>query len=217
MQSQLFGKDFITTEDWTLDELESALELAGDLKRQWITGTYHDHLLRAKTLYMIFFEESTRTRNSFEAGMTQLGGHAHWLTPKATQIGHGESPKDTGIVLARYGHGIAVRDCRTGIGQKYQYELAKWANIPVFSMQDDVDHPCQTMADIMTIREKFGTNLRGRKFVISWTYAPQYVRPLSVPQGLIMLMPRFGMDVTLAHPKGFEMMPHTLDAARRHA
>jgi N-acetylornithine carbamoyltransferase len=217
VQSQLFGKDFITTEDWTRDELESALELAGDLKRQWITGTHHDHLLRAKTLYMIFFEESTRTRNSFEAGMTQLGGHAHWLTPKATQIGHGESPKDTGIVLARYGHGIAVRDCRTGIGQRYQYELAKWANIPVFSMQDDVDHPCQTMADIMTIRERFGSNLRGRKFVISWTYAPQYVRPLSVPQGLIMLMPRFGMDVTLAHPKGFEMMPHTLDAARKHA
>jgi N-acetylornithine carbamoyltransferase len=84
-------------------------------------------------------------------------------------------------------------------------------------MQDDVDHPCQTMADIMTIREKFGQNLRGRKFVISWTYAPQYVRPLSVPQGLIMLMPRFGLDVTLAHPKGFEMMPHTLEAARRHA
>jgi len=217
MQSQLFGRDFITTEDWTLDELESALELAGDLKRQWITGTYHDHLLRAKTLYMLFFEESTRTRNSFEAGMTQLGGHAHWLTPKATQIGHGESAKDTAMVLARYGHGISVRDCRTGVGQKYQYELAKWANIPIFSMQDDVDHPCQTMADIMTIREKFGADLRGRKFVISWTYAPQYVRPLSVPQGLIMLMPRFGLDVTLAHPKGFEMMPHTLEAARKHA
>jgi ornithine carbamoyltransferase len=85
-------KDFITTEDWTLDELESALELAGDLKRQWITGTYHDHLLRAKTLYMIFFEESTRTRNSFEAGMTQLGGHAlvDWLrrSPRRERQGH---------------------------------------------------------------------------------------------------------------------------------
>ncbi len=217
MQSQLFGKDFITTEDWTLEELETALELAADLKRRFIVGEPHDHLLRAKTLYMLFFEESTRTRNSFEAGMTQLGGHAHWLTPKATQIGHGESAKDTAIVLARYGHGIAVRDCRTGIGQKYMYELAKWANIPIFSMQDDVDHPCQTLADIMTIREKFGNDLRGRKFVISWTFAPQYVRPLSVPQGLIMLMPRFGMDVTLAHPKDFELMPHTLEAARRHA
>jgi ornithine carbamoyltransferase len=121
------------------------------------------------------------------------------------------------MVLERYGHGIAVRDCRTGIGQKYMYELAKYCKIPVFSMQDDVDHPCQTMADIMTIREKFGRDLRRRKFVISWTYAPQYVRPLSVPQGLIMLMPRFGMDVVLAHPKGFEMMPHTLEAARKHA
>ncbi len=217
MQSQLFGRDFITTKDWSNEELESALALAADLKLRFVTGEPHDHLLRAKTLYMLFFEESTRTRNSFEAGMTQLGGHAHWLTPKATQIGHGESPKDTAIVLARYGHGMAVRDCRTGIGQKYQYELAKWANIPVFSMQDDVNHPCQTMADLMTIREKFGPNLRGRKFVISWTYAPQYVRPLSVPQGLIMLMTRFGMDVTLAHPQGFQMMPHTLEAARRHA
>jgi N-acetylornithine carbamoyltransferase len=217
MQSQLFGRDFITSEDWSNEELESALALAADLKQRFVTGEPHDHLLRAKTLYMLFFEESTRTRNSFEAGMTQLGGHAHWLTPKATQIGHGESPKDTAIVLARYGHGIAVRDCRTGIGQKYQYELAKWGNIPVFSMQDDVDHPCQTMADLMTIREKFGPDLRGRKFVISWTYAPQYVRPLSVPQGLIMLMTRFGMDVTLAHPQGFQMMPHTLEAARRHA
>ncbi|OIO92114.1 MAG: ornithine carbamoyltransferase [Anaerolineae bacterium CG2_30_64_16] len=225
MQSQLFKKDFITTEDWTNEELESMLELAADLKRRFIIGEPHDHILRARTLYMLFFEESTRTRNSFEAGMTQLGGHAHWLTPKATQIGHGEAPKDTAMVLSRYGHGIALRDCRTGIGQAYQYELARWASIPVFSMQDDVDHPCQTMADLMTIREKFGPApstgsgqaLRGRKFVISWTYAPQYVRPLSVPQGLIMLMTRFGMDVTLAHPAGFHMMPQALEAARQHA
>jgi ornithine carbamoyltransferase len=217
MQSQLFGKDFISSEDWSREELESALDLAVDLKRRFVIGEPHDHLLRAKTLFMLFFEESTRTRNSFEAGMTQLGGHAHWLTPSGTQVGHGENAKDTGMVLARYGHGIAVRDCRTGIGQKYQYDLARDANVPVFSMQDDVDHPCQTLADLMTIREKFGTDLRGRKFVISWTYAPKYVRPLSVPQGLIMLMPRFGMDVTLAHPKGFEMMPHTLEIARRHA
>ena len=166
MQSQLFGKDFITTEDWSRDELESALEMAADLKRRFAAGEPHDHLLRAKTLYMLFFEESTRTRNSFETGMTQLGGHAIFLTPAATQIGHGENAKDTGLVLASYGHGIAVRDCRTGIGQKYQYDLAKWATVPIFSMQDDVDHPCQAMADLLTIREKFGRDLRGRKFVI---------------------------------------------------
>ncbi len=217
MHTQLFGKDFITTEDWSNAELEAALSLGDDLKRRFAMGELHDHILRAKTLYMLFFEESTRTRNSFETGMTQLGGHGIYLTPSATQIGHGENAKDTGMVLGSYGHGISVRDCRTDIGQKYQYELAKHANVPIFSMQDDVDHPCQAMADLMTIRENYGTNLRGRKFIISWTYAPKYVRPLSVPQSLIMLMTRWGMDVTLAHPKGFELMPHTLDAARKHA
>lgn len=217
MHTQLFGKDFITTEDWSNAELEAALSLGDDLKRRFAMGELHDHILRAKTLYMLFFEESTRTRNSFETGMTQLGGHGIYLTPSATQIGHGENAKDTGMVLGSYGHGISVRDCRTNIGQKYQYELARHANVPIFSMQDDVDHPCQAMADLMTIRENYGTNLRGRKFIISWTYAPKYVRPLSVPQSLIMLMTRWGMDVTLAHPKGFELMPHTLEAARKHA
>lgn len=217
MQTTLLGKDFITTEDWSVDQLNALLEMAGDLKRRFACGEPHDHILRSKTLFMLFFEESTRTRNSFEAGIAQLGGHAIYLTPSATQVGHGENAKDTGMVLERYGHGISVRDCRTDIGQAYQYELAKHIDIPVISMQDDVDHPCQSLADLMTIREKFGNDLRGRKFIISWTYAPKYVRPLSVPQALIMLMTRFGMDVTLAHPKGFEMMPKCLQAARRHA
>ncbi|MHB8135469.1 MAG: ornithine carbamoyltransferase [Anaerolineaceae bacterium] len=217
MQTRLFGKDFITTEDWTVDELTSMMDLAGDLKRRFAIGEPHDHILRSKTLFMMFFEESTRTRNSFESGVTQLGGHGIYLTPSATQVGHGENARDTIGVLQRYGHGIAVRDCRTGIGQAYQYELAKEGDIPVISMQDDVDHPCQAMADLMTIREKFGNDLRGRKFVISWTYAPKYVRPLSVPQALVMLMTRFGMDVTLAHPKGFELMPKCLASAEQHA
>jgi len=217
MQTTLYGKDFITTEDWNIDQLNTMLEAADDFKRRFAFGEQHDHILRSRILYMLFFEESTRTRNSFEAGMAQLGGHAIYLTPSSTQVSHGESPKDTGMVLERYGHGLALRDCRTGIGQAYQYELAKYMNIPVISMQDDVDHPCQAMADLMTIRERFGKDLRGRKFVISWTYAPKYVRPLSMPQGLIMLMTRFGMDVTLAHPKGFELMPKCLEAAQQHA
>jgi ornithine carbamoyltransferase len=217
MKTTLLGKPFITTEDWSVEELESMLNMADDLKRRFACGEAHDHILRSKTLFMLFFEESTRTRNSFESGITQLGGHAIYLTPSGTQVGHGENAKDTSMVLSRYGHGIAVRDCRTDIGQAYQYDLAKHVDIPVISMQDDVDHPCQAMADLMPIREKFGNDLRGRKFVISWTYAPKYVRPLSVPQALIMLMTRFGMDVTLAHPKGFEMMPKCLEAAQRHA
>jgi N-acetylornithine carbamoyltransferase len=217
MNTKLFQKDFISTQDWTVDELTAMLDLADRLKQEFGTGILHDHILRAKTLYMLFFEESTRTRNSFETGMTQLGGSAVYLTPKATQIGHGENARDTGIVLSSYGHGIAIRDCRTGIGQRYLYEMAEHADAPIFSMQEDVDHPCQAMADLMSLRELFGRDLRGGKFVVSWTFAPKYVRPLSVPQSLVMLMPRFGMDVTLAYPEGYHLMPEVMETARANA
>lgn len=214
MNTKLFKKDFICTPDWTVEDLNTVLDLALRLKGEFAMGVPHDHILRAKTLYMLFFEESTRTRNSFETGMTQLGGHANYLEPKATQIGHGENAKDTGLVLSSYGHGISIRDCRTGIGNKYLYEMARYADAPIINMQDDVDHPCQAMADLMTLIELFGRDLRGRKFVVSWTYAPKYVRPLSVPQSLVWLMPRFGMDVTLAYPEGYELMPDVMEKAR---
>ncbi len=217
MNTKLFQKDFICTTDWTVDELNTVLELAFRLKSEFATGVFHDQILRAKTLYMLFFEESTRTRNSFETGMTQLGGHAIYLEPRATQIGHGENAKDTGIVLSSYGHGISIRDCRTGIGNKYLYEMARYADAPIINMQDDVDHPCQAMADLMTLIELFGRDLSRRKFVISWTYAPKYVRPLSVPQSLVWLMPRFGMDVTLAYPEGYHLMPEVMERARSFA
>ncbi len=217
MNTKLFQKDFISTQDWSVEDLNTMLDLAFRLKGEFAMGVPHDHILRAKTLYMLFFEESTRTRNSFETGMTQLGGHAIYLTPKATQIDHGENARDTGIVLSSYGHGIAIRDCRTGIGQKYLYEMAQHADAPIMSMQEDVDHPCQAMADLMTLMELFGRNLQGRKFVISWAYGPKYVRPLSVPQSLVWLMPRFGMDVTLAYPEGYHLMPEVMAAARKNA
>jgi len=217
MNTQLFQKDFISTQDWSVDDLTTMLEVALRLKSDFAMGVPQDLILRAKTLYMLFFEESTRTRNSFETGITQLGGHGVFLTPKATQIGHGENARDTGTVLSSYGNAIAVRDCRTNIGQQYLYEMAQHAQVPIYSMQDDVDHPCQAMADLMTLVELFGWNLRGRKFVISWTYAPKYVRPLSVPQSLVMLMPRFGMDVTLAYPEGYHLMPGIMETARKNA
>jgi ornithine carbamoyltransferase len=214
MQTLLRGKDYIETPDWTKEELESILDVAGDLKQRFALGEPH-RLLQDKTLFMMFFEQSTRTRNSTEAAMTQLGGHAHDLTPDKMQISHGETPKDTGKVLSRYGHGIAIRNCFYGVGNKYLREVAGYSSIPVVSLQDDVDHPLQAIADLMTIREKYGTNLRGMKFVVSWTYAPAYARPLSVAQGLIWLLPRFGVDVTLAHPKEFSLMPRALEAAKK--
>ena len=211
------GKDWITTEEWSDAEIGTLLDVAGDLKRRFKEHRPH-RWLPDKTVFLMFFDKSTRTRNSFEAGATQLGAHAHFLTADAMQVSHGESPKDTGVILSRYGHAIAIRhDLIPGEGNAYMREVAKWADVPVINMQCDVDHPCQTLADLMTIREKLGGDLRGRKLAVSWAYAPSYAKPLSVPQGLIMLLPRFGMDVTLAHPPEYFLMPETLEAARRNA
>jgi ornithine carbamoyltransferase len=213
MKALYKGRDWITTQEWTDSELDVLLEVAGDLKRKFKAHQPHRYL-PDKTIFLMFFDKSTRTRNSFEAGITQLGGHAHFLTADVMQVSHGESPKDTGIILSSYGHAIAIRhDLVPGEGNVYMREVAKWAEAPVINMQCDVDHPCQTLADLMTIREKRGRDLRGLKIAVTWAYAASYSKPLSVPQGLIMLMPRFGMEVTLAHPPEYELMPETMQAA----
>ena len=211
------GKDYITTQEYSEAEIEILLDVAADLKRKYKGRIPHRYLVD-QTIFLMFFDKSTRTRNSFEAGITQLGGHAHFLTADAMQISHGESAKDTGIILSSYGQAIAIRhDLIPGEGNAYMREVAHWADAPVINMQCDLDHPCQTLADLMTIREKLGCNLRGRKLAVSWAYAPSYAKPLSVPQGLIMLMPRFGMDVVLANPPEYALMPETVEAARENA
>lgn len=219
MEQSLKGRDWIETREWSDDELELVLSTSADLKEKFHRGVPTLYL-SYKTIFLMFFDKSTRTRNSFEAGITQLGGHAHYISAETSQIAHGESPKDTGIILSRYGHGIAIRhDLIPGEGNTYIREVAKHATVPVINMQCDIDHPCQTIADLMTIREKFGHDLRGRKIAVSWAYAPSYAKPMSVPQGLIMLMTRFGLDVVLAHPPEFRLMEDTVryaeDMARR--
>jgi ornithine carbamoyltransferase len=92
-------------------------------------------------------------------------------------------------------------------------EIAQWADIPLINLQCDVDHPTQTIADLMTLREKRGDNLRGMKVAMTWAFAPSYARPLSVPQGIATLLPRFGMDVVIAHPPGFDLMPEVIEKA----
>jgi len=217
MIESLKGKDYISTQDWSDNEIEQALETAAELKVMFKNGKPHRYL-PDKTIFLLFFDKSTRTRNSFEAGITQLGGHAHFIDSSTSQIAHGESPKDTGIILSSYGHGIAVRhDLVPGEGNTYMREIAKWADKPVINMQCDVDHPCQALADLMTIREIFGKNLRGKRIAVSWAYAPSYAKPMSVPQGLIMLMPRFGLDVVLAHPPEYELMAEPLQVAQENA
>lgn len=214
---ELKGRDWLMTQDWTDGEIEIALDTASQLKREFKAGIPTIHLPH-KTIFLIFFDKSTRTRNSFEAGITQLGGHAHFIDSGTSQIAHGESPKDMGIILSSYGHGIAIRhDLVPGEGQSYMREVAKWADVPVINMQCDVDHPCQNLADLMTIREEFGNDLRGKKIVVSWAYAPSYVKPMSVPQGLLMLMTRFGMNVTLAHPPEYKLMTDPMRIAEDNA
>ena len=166
---------------------------------------------------MIFFEQSTRTRNSMEAGMTQLGGHAHDLTADKMQLSHGETPKDTAIILSRMGHGIASRNCFYGIGNDYLSEMAKHSTKPVMSLQDDIYHPFQGLADLMTIFEHLGKNTKGLKVTVSWAYADTHSKPLSVPQTQILLFPRFGIDVTVAHPKEFPLSKNIVNKAYKNA
>jgi ornithine carbamoyltransferase len=206
----LAGRDYVETLDWSVEEIEEALAVSTELKERFRLGQPH-RLLQDKTLFMLFLDKSTRTRNAFEAGMTQLGGHAHYLDAEKTQVAHGESPKDMGIILSRYGHGIAIRhDLVPYEGNVYMREVAEHAEVPVINLQCDVDHPTQTLADLMTLREKRGNDLRGLKVAVSWAFAPSYAKPLSVPQGLCALLPRFGVDVVLAHPPGWDLMPELM-------
>jgi len=186
------------------------------LKEQFRNEVPHLHLPH-KTLFMIFFEQSTRTRNSMEAGMTQLGGHAHDLTSDKMQLSHGESPKDTAIILSRMGHGIASRNCFYGIGYDYLNEMAEHSTKPVMSLQDDIYHPFQGLADLMTIYEQFGKNLKGLKVTVSWAYADTHSKPLSVPQTQALLFPQFGIDLTIAHPKEFPLSENIIERAYKRA
>ena len=216
MRTTLSGKHFITTEDWDLQELDTAFETAFELKRRFAMGESH-RLLPDKTLFMMFFEQSTRTRNSMEAGMTQLGGHAHDLTPDKMQLSHGESAKDTAIILSRMGHGIACRNCFHGIGNRYLRELERHSHAPVMSLQDDIYHPFQGLADLMTIFEHLGREPHGLKVAVTWAYAKSHAKPLSVPQTQLLLFPRYGIDVTVAHPKEFPLAKEITEKAERNA
>ena len=215
--AQLKGRDYIETQDLTRDELDLLLDTTTELKEKFHRGE-PALLLPHQTAYLLFFDKSTRTRNAFEAGMTQLGGHAHFLDADVTQISHGETPADTGKILASMGHGICIRhDLVLGEGNRYMREMAEATDVPIINMQCDVDHPTQTLADLQTIREKFGNDLSGLKIAVSWAYAPSYAKPLSVPQGLITLMTRYGMNVSLAHPPGYNLIGRTVEAAQSNA
>ncbi len=232
MKTETFkGRDFLTLLDYTREEVETILAVAEDLKRRFAMGELHDHLLRARTLFMIFYNQSLRTRNSFEAGMTQLGGHAHYLDPskiytpamEGREVAYAtERVSDVARVLSRMGNAIAIRcygdpvDWEYGGAHEMEREFACWSDIPIINMECDKYHPCQGLADILTVKEKFG-GFNGVKFVMSWAYSPSVHKPRAVPQSAIIAATMMGMDVVLAHPKGMELDEEVLTACRNYA
>jgi len=232
MKTETFrGRDFITLLDWSREEVDQILDVALDLKRRFAMGEPHDHLLRGKTLFMIFYNQSLRTRNSFEAGMTQLGGHAHYLDPEkiytpalpGREVAYTtERVSDVARVLSRMGHAIAIRcygdpvDWTYGRANEIIRNFAYWADIPVLNMEDDKYHPFQALADVLTIKEKFA-GFRGVRFVMSWAYSPSVHKPRAVPQSAIIAATKMGMDVVLAHPEGMELDPEVLETCRGYA
>jgi ornithine carbamoyltransferase len=216
MQTYLHGRDLIGDLDFSKEEVETIMDVAFDLKRKRALKELTPYL-RDKVLAMLFFFSSTRTRGSFEAGMAHLGGHAAFIESKTTQIAHGDTPKEIGEIFGRYFDGIAIRHVDWGVGNGYLNAVAKYSRVPVLNMQCDIYHPFQCLADLMTIMEKKGRDLRRKKMVVSWAYAASYQKPMSVPQSLILQMPRFGLDVVLAHPPEFKLMPDIMDMAREQA
>jgi len=215
MQTYLRGKDMITTQEWTRQELDTVMDVAFDLNRKRALGESHPYL-NDKVLAMLFFFTSTRTRASFEAGMAQLGGHAMFLDSTATQIGHGDTWKEIGDILGRYNDGIAIRQCDWGIGNQYIRAVAEASRTPVLNMQCDWYHPFQALADLQTILEHKG-DPKGLTINVSYAYASSYQKPLSVPQSLILLMTRYGANVRLTRPPEFKLIPEIMDQAAENA
>jgi ornithine carbamoyltransferase len=216
----LAGKDLITTQDWLLDELRATLKVARELKTKYRRGRVPP-LLRNKTFFMLFYAPSTRTRAAFEAGMTYLGGHAQYIDVSTTRLGSGEAPKDVAKMYEKYGHGLGVRildsaiDYVYGAGISVVREYAKHAEIPVINMACCTYHPTQGLADLMTLQESLG-KVQGKKYVIMWGYAKSFRGRCSI-QEEALIMPRFGMDVVLAHPPGFEIDPKIVETAKSNA
>ena len=215
MQTNLRGKDMITTQEWTKEEIDTVLDVALELKRKRALNQPHAYL-RDKVLAMLFFFSSTRTRSSFEAGIAQLGGHGAFIDSTTTQISHGDTAKEIGEIYGRYYDGIAIRQCDWDFGNQYIRDVAAASRVPILNMQCDVYHPFQILADMLTIMEKKG-DPRGLTINVSYAYASSYQKPISVPQSLILLMTRYGMNVRLTHPPEFKLMPDIVEQAKENA
>lgn len=223
MTTDLFGKSLITTQDWEKEWLDEVLEVAKDMKKHRYEKPYTE-LLKNKTFLMFFYNPSVRTRQSFEAAATELGGHAQFLEPKSMRLKSkgkaGETIEDAAKVMSRYGVGLGIRILEDAIeeygqGDELLREYAKYGTIPVISMAHDKYHPCQGLSDLMGLEEHMG-DVKGKKITLMWGYSSM-VRSWSSVQEDVLLMPRYGMNLTLAYPEGFDLDPEVIEKAKKNA
>ncbi|MGQ9502764.1 MAG: ornithine carbamoyltransferase [Anaerolineae bacterium] len=226
----LYGRDLITTQEWSKQELEEVLELAARMKRDRFSDRW-TKVLAHRTFFMFFYNPSVRTRQSFECAATELGGHAQFLVPESmrlkTATTAGETVEDAAKVMSRYACGIGIRILEDkvpyyGAGTELLREYAYWADVPVVNMADDRFHPFQGLADVMGWAEWFGkgpgrpdyTRLQGKKFVLTWAQGA-LARSWCSVQEAILIASRFGMHITIARPDGYDLDPEVIGWVRQ--
>ena len=228
--NNMYKNDFYWTWDKTDDEIAAVFAVA-DALRDLRERNKSTRVFDSGLGISIFLDNSTRTRFSFASACNMLGLEEQVLDEKVSQIAHGETVRETANMVSFMADVIGIRDDMfIGEGHKYQktfidaleegYRDGILEQRPTLvNLQCDVDHPTQCMADMLHIIHQFGgvENLKGKKVAMTWAYSPSYGKPLSVPQGVIGLFTRFGMDVTLAHPEGYEVMPEIEEIARKNA
>ncbi|MCX8201973.1 MAG: ornithine carbamoyltransferase, partial [Candidatus Caldarchaeum sp.] len=218
--TDLFGKDLISSQDWTIEEISATMELARSIKIGRASG-HVPELFKNRTMFMLFYNTSTRTRASFEAAATMLGGHAQFIDFATTRGAEGESVKDIAKMYERLGHVLGVRilesavDYVYGRGNAVVREYAEHAKIPVINMADDMYHPSQAITDLYTLKEKLG-RVEKKKYVLMWTYSDK-VRSWGSIQDEMLIATRFGMDVVLAYPPGFDIDENLVKLAKKNA
>ena len=226
LSGDLYHKDFLLTWEKSVDELRKIVAVADAL--QWLRReNISTRCFESGLAVSIFRDQSTRTRFSFFSAANLLGLGVQDLDEGRSQIAHGETVRETANMIAFFTEFIGIRDdIFLGAGHTYMQQVAAAVEDGfkagvleqrpyVVNLQSDVDHPTQSMADLMQLENHFGAldNLRGKKIAMTWAYSPSYGKPLSVPQGVIGLMTRFGMDVVLAHPEGYQLIPDVVAKA----
>lgn len=228
--ANMYNDDFLLTWEKSADELSGVFKVADALRAMREAGI-SPKVFDSGLAVSLFRDNSTRTRFSFASACNMLGLTVQDLDEGKSQIAHGETVRETANMVSFMADVIGIRDdMYIGKGNTYMKEVSQSVvagyndgileqRPTLVNLQCDIDHPTQSMADMAHIIDHFGgiDNLKGKKIAMSWAHSPSYGKPLSVPQGIVGLMTRFGMDVALAHPQGYEIMSDVEDVASKNA